>query len=53
MQGPFTELREKQKELSPETGLGTRLQNRPKVHQETGLKTGTPVTLRQGLKAPA
>lgn len=55
VQGPFRELREKQNEPRPETGLGKRLQNRSRVHQKTGLKTGTPVTqpLRHGLKAPA
>lgn len=44
VQGLSREFSQKQEEVSPETRLGTRLQNRSKVHhQETGLKTGTSV----------
>lgn len=54
VQGPSREFSQKQQEMRPATGLGTRLQHGSKVHQETGLETHTPVTLlRQSLKAPA
>lgn len=43
VQGPSREFSQKQQEVRPEAGLRTRLQNRSKVHQETGLKTSTPV----------
>lgn len=53
-QGPSREFSQKQQEMRSATGLGTRLQHRSKVHQETGPETHTPVTLlRQSLKAPA
>lgn len=49
-QGPFRGSHQEQKEMGPETGLGTKLQHGPKSTQEMGLNylSLTKMSLKKG-----